>query len=464
MLASQGFVAETAPPTTPQRINEAIVTPAIPHSPQAEEGVLGALAIDPEQMLNVGYLKADDFYLSRNAIVYQAMADLWQRNQGYDLITLTEHLESAGRLDDIGGPSIIADMINFTPVSYGAAEYAAIVYDRRIRRQAINGATKAAQMAYALDTEHTAAEVVNEIVGLFSEIDATRNVSGGPKPMSAGVNALLDRLKQVERSGQVAGLQTGIKTLDRILGGFGDKKFYLLAGRPGMGKSALALQIAYNVARRGTRVLFFALEMSQDDIAARLTSLVSGIPYESFNRPTDGNLGKIIEAADYVATLPIIVDDTPALTVSQIRSRAQKIAISVPVGLVIIDHGGLARAEWVSSNKYAEQSQIADGFMALPKQLDCPVLALLQLSRQLESRNDKRPMMHDLRDSGKWEENADGIMFLYRDEVYNKDTEFRHLGEINTAKNRGGMLGQATVYVDVANNRFVDLETRTVTL
>lgn len=460
MLTSQGFTKTT----TPQQIKQAVVTPAIPHSLEAEEGLLGALAIDPEQMLNVGYLKPKDFYLSRNAIVYQAMSELWERNQGYDVITLTGHLDAAGRLDDIGGSGIIADMINFTPTSFGAAEYAAIVYDRSIRRQAINGATKAAQMAYALNTDHTAAEVVNEIVGLFSGIDATRNVSGGPQPMSAGVNALLDRLEQIEQSGKIAGLQTGIKTLDHILGGFGDKKFYLLAGRPGMGKSALALQIAYNVARQGISVLFFALEMSRADIAARLTSLVSGIYYESFNRPTNGNLGKIIEAADIVGRLPIIVDDTPALTVPQIRSRAQKIAISEAVGLIIIDHGGLVRAERVSSNKYAEQSQIADGFMALPKQLDCPVLALLQLSRQLENRADKRPMMHDLRDSGKWEENADGIMFLYRDEIYNKDTEFPHLGEINTAKNRGGKRGIATIYVDVATNRFVDLETRTVPL
>lgn len=457
MLTSQGFTKTV----TPKQIKEAIVTPAIPHSLEAEEGLLGALAIDPGQMINTGYLKADDFYLSRNAIVYQAMVELWERTQGYDLITLTENLESAGRLDDIGGSGIIADMINFTPTSFGATEYAAIVYDRSIRRQAINGATKAAQMAYALNTDHTAAEVVNEIVGLFSGIDATRNVSGGPQPMSAGVNALLDRLEQIEQSGKIAGLQTGIKTLDHILGGFGDKKFYLLAGRPGMGKSALALQIAYNIARQGISVLFFALEMSRADIAARLTSLVSGIPYESFNRPTNGNLGKIIEAADIVGRLPIIVDDTPALTVSQIRSRAQKIAISEAVELIIIDHGGLARAERASSNKYAEQSQIADGFMALPKQIDCPVLALLQLSRQLENRADKRPMMHDLRDSGKWEENADGIIFLYRDEVYNKGTEFPHLGEIDAAKNRGGKRGMATIYVDVATNRFADLETRT---
>lgn len=461
MLTSEGFKPQTEAPPEPKF--GAIVAPSIPHSLDAEEGLLGALAIDPEQMLNVGYLKPSDFYLSRNAIIYRAMAELWEKHQGYDVITLTNHLDAAGRLDDIGGAAIIADMINFTPTSLGASEYAAIVYDRSVRRQAINTATRAAQLAYNLDSGHTAAEVVNEVVDMFSGIDATRNVSGGPQPLKNGVNRFFDRLEKIEQTGQISGLQTGIKTLDHILGGFRSKKFYLLAGRPGMGKSALALQIACNVARCGIPVLFFALEMSREDIFDRLTSLVSGIPYESFNRPVnDEDRVEAIKAADFVGRLPIIIDDTPALTVSDIRSRAQKIMVTEPVGLIIADHGGIVKPEKVTGNKYADQSQIADSLMALPKQLDCPVLSLLQLSRQLESRADKRPMMHDLRDSGKWEENADGIMFLYRDEVYNSDTEFPHLGEINAAKNRGGKLGMATIYADVATNRFVDLETRTV--
>jgi replicative DNA helicase len=392
------------------------------------------------------------------------MKNLFQAHQGYDQITLTEYLEAAGHLEDIGGIEAILDMINATPTSYGAPEYAAIIYQHSISRQVIDRAMKATQAAYKLVAGRSGDDLVNEVVGSFAEIDATRNVSGGPQPMRQGVERLLDRLETIEQSGQVSGLQTGIKTLDHILGGFREKKFYLLAGRPGMGKSALAIQMAYNIAKRGIPVLFFALEMSQEDIAARLTSLVSGIPYESFNRPTNGNLHEIMKAAEVVSQLPIIIDDTPALTVSQIRSRAQKIALSEPVGLIVIDHGGIVRPERATGNKYADQSQIADGFMALPKQLDCPVLSLLQLSRQLENRADKRPMMHDLRDSGKWEEDADGIMFLYRDEVYDKDTEFPHLAEINTEKNRGGKRGVATVYADVTTNRFVDLETRTVIL
>jgi len=459
MLAPQGFV-DTAPTTT-----NVVATPGhiqlVPHSAEAEQALLGALVIDPAQMLEVGYLEKSDFYLTSNGYLYQAMVDLFQKNQGYDIITLAQHLQTAGHLADIGGEETILDYLNLTPTSLGAAEYAAIIYQYSISRQVIERAMKATQAAYKQVAGRSGDMLVNEVIGSFSEIDATRNVSGGPQPMTIGVSRFLDRIEEIEQSGQIAGLQTGIKTLDHILGGFMDKKFYLLAGRPGMGKSALALQIAYNVARRGIPVLFFALEMSQEDIAARLTSLVSKIPYESFNRPTNGNLSQIIEAADVVSRLPIIIDDTPALTVSQILSRAQKIALSEPIGLVIIDHGGIVRPERTTGNKYADQSQIADSFMALPKQLDCPVLALLQLSRQLESRQDKRPMMHDLRDSGKWEEDADGIMFLYRDEVYDPDTEYPHLGEINTAKNRGGKRGIATIYADVTTNRFVDLETRT---
>lgn len=459
MLTSKGFTETTTKIAPPD-------FQLIPHSIEAETALLGALVIDPAQMLDCGYLDKSDFYLLNNGFLYEAMNELFQQNQGYDIVTLAAHLEATGHLDDIGGEGAILDLINMTPVSYGAPEYAAIVYQHSVSRQVIDRAMKATQAAYKTVAGRSGDMLVNEVIGSFVEIDATRNVSGGPQPMSQGVERLLDRLQTIEQSGQVDGLQTGIKTLDHILGGFREKKFYLLAGRPGMGKSALAIQMAYNIAKRGIPVLFFALEMSQEDIAARLTSLVSGIPYESFNRPTNGNLHEIIKAADIVSRLPIIIDDTPALTVAQIRSRAQKITLSEPIGLIVADHGGIVKPERITGNTYADQSQIADGFMALPKQLDCPVLALLQLSRQLENRaaKAKRPMMHDLRDSGKWEENADGIMFLYRDEVYNSDTEFPNLGEINTAKNRGGKRGIATVFSQISINRFVDIETRTVAI
>lgn len=458
MLTAEGFQTEiaTLAATEPGQL--------IPHSIEAEQALLGALVIDPAQMLECGYLTRSDFYLTYNGHLYQAMAELFRRNQGYDIVTLTEYLDASNHLADIGGAGQLVDLINATPTSYGAPEYASIVYQHSISRQVIDRAMKATQEAYKPVAGRTGDMLINEVISSFGEIDATRNVSGGPQPMATGVSKFLDRIEKIEQTGQVSGLRTGIKTLDHILGGF-NKKFYLLAGRPGMGKSALALQIAYNIARRGMPVLFFALEMSQEDIFDRLTSLISGIPYESFNRPVnDRDRAKIIKAADLVGRLPIIIDDTPALTAANIRSRSQKIMVSEPVGLIITDHGGIVKPERITGNKYVDQSQIADSLMALPKQLGCPVLSLLQLSRSLESRTDKRPMMHDLRDSGKWEENADGIMFLYRDEVYDKDTEFPHLGEISTAKNRGGKLGVATIYTDVATNRFVDLETRTVAI
>jgi replicative DNA helicase len=458
MLTPQGFVDEATkinPPPSPDQL--------MPHNLEAEQALLGALIIDPAQMLQCGYLDKSDFYLTCNGHLYEAMKDLFESHQGYDLVTLIDHLAASGHLDDIGGPAYLSDMINYTPTSYGAPEYAAIVYQHSVSRQVINRAMMATQAAYKPVAGRNGDMLVNDVISSFSEIDATRNISGGPQPMSKGVNRFLDKLERVEQSGEVVGLQTGIKTLDHILGGFGDKKIYLLAGRPGMGKSALALQFAYNIAKRGTPVLFFALEMTQEDIAARLTSLVSGVPYAAFNRPINGDPDKIIEAADRVARLPIIIDDTPGLTVSNIRNRAQKIMLREPAGLIIIDHGGIVRPE-KRTNLYSDQSQIADSLMALPKQLDIPTLVLVQLSRQLESRDNKRPKMHDLRDSGKWEEDADGILFLYRDEAYDADTEFPHLGEINVSKNRGGALGIATVYADVKTNRFVDLETKVVVI
>lgn len=461
MLTAEGFQSQTD--VAPKPI-EAIVTPAIPHSLDAEEGLLGALAIDPDQMLNVGYLVPSDFYLTRNAAIYQAMAELWEKHQGYDVITLTSHLDAAGKLDDIGGGGLIADMINFTPTSLGAAEYAAIVYDRSVRRQTINGATRTAQLAYQLDNGRTALEVVNEAVDLFSGIDATRNVSNGPKSIAEGVSALLDRIERVEASGQVAGLPTGIKALDNILGGFQEKQFYLLAGRPGMGKSALAIQIAYNVTRRGVPVLYFALEMSDEKISGRLVSSLCGVPYDSFKRPglTEQQMLDILAASDEISRLPLKIDHTPFLTVSTMRSIAQKMMVSEPLGLIIIDHLGLVSSS--GKDEYHEVTKTSHELMALSKQVNTPVLALSQLSRGVESRVDKRPIMSDLRGSGHLEQDADNILFLYRDEVYNPDTEFPNLAEINAAKNRDGKTGTATVFALMPTNRFVDLETRTVPL
>jgi replicative DNA helicase len=467
MLSPQGFVKPTTTnvAATPRPEIEAIVTPAIPHSLDAEEGLLGALAIDPDQMINVGYLEPSDFYLTRNAIIYQAMVDLWERHQGWDYITLTGCLEEAGKLDYIGGAGIIADMMNFTPTSLGASKYAAIVYDRSGRRQVINEATKAAQLAYRLDTDYTLSDIVNETVSGFSQIDATRNVSNGPKSVAAGVSALLDRMERIEASGEVAGLQTGIKTLDSILGGFQEKQFYLLAGRPGMGKSALTIQIAYNVAKRGIPVLYFSLEMSDEKISGRLISSICGVPYDSFKRPgkTEQQILDILAASDEVAALPLVIDETPGLTVSAMRSIAQKLMISKPIGLVIVDHLGLLSSS--GKDEYHEVTKTSHGLMGLSKQLNVPVLALSQLSRGLENRGaDKRPIMSDLRGSGHLEQDADNILFLYRDEVYNPDTEFPNLAEINVAKNRDGKTGIASVFAIMATNRFVDVETRTVAI
>lgn len=462
MLTPQGFTETSASPT----IKEVIVTPAIPHSIDAEEGLLGALAIDPGQMLNVGYLKPADFYLTLNAAVYQAMAELWEKHQGYDLITLTEYLESAGCLDDIGGPGIIADMINFTPTSLGASEYAAIVYDRSIRRQVINGATKAVQLAYRLDSGHTAAEVVNETVGLFSGIDATRNVSNGPKSIAKGVAALLDNMAKIEETGCVAGLQTGIKALDYILGGFQKQQFYLLAGRPGMGKSAFALQVALNLATRGKSVLYFSLEMSSEKLSERLVSNISNVPYSTFKRPGIGDQQwlDIIAASETIHRLPIMIDATPNLSVSDMRSIAQNLMARQLVDIIIVDHLGLISS--TGKDEYHEVTKISHGLMAMSKQLNVPIVALSQLSRAPESRgkNNQRPIMSDLRGSGHLEQDADNVLFLYRDQVYNPDTEFPNLAEINVAKNRHGDTGVAKIFALMSTNRFVDIETRAMPL
>jgi replicative DNA helicase len=397
------------------------------------------------------------------------MLDLWEGHQTYDLITLTQRLDAAGQLENIGGTGAIADMINFTPTSFNAIHYADTVYQNSILRQTINGATKAAQLAYD-SGGRSGAEVVNEIVSMFSDIDDTRNISGGPQPMSVGANALLDRREAIQANGGILpGLMTGIKTIDNILDGIEKKRLYLLAGRPGMGKSALLLQWLYNMACAGRKSLLFSLEMEEVEITARLAAIHCGsmnyrIPYQDI-RAGRGDDTAIVQAIDFVSRLPIIVDPTPGLTVAEMRSRSLKMMIAKDIEVIAVDHGGMVSPAKRGKDSYYDISQVAGDMQKLPKQLELPVICLVQLNRDGKGRNDKRPVLTDLRDTGKWEENADGVLFIHRDQYHNPDTEYPNLGEVIVAKNRAGAgAGIATVYADVATNRFIDLETRNVAL
>jgi replicative DNA helicase len=286
--------------------------------------------------------------------------------------------------------------------------------------------------------------------------------------MKSGAIALLERREMImENGGMLPGVMTGIKTLDVILDGLEKKRLYLLAGRPGMGKSALALQFAYNMAMSGKGVLLFSLEMEEVEITARLASIrcsLNGpkVAYKDILAGRGDDLA-IVQATDCVSELPIFMDTTPGLTVAQIRNRTQKIKMTEEIDIVIVDHGGLVRPDKQTGSSYENTNQVAAALQNLPKQIGLPILSLVQLSRAAVTRSDKRPMLTDLRDTGKWEENADGVLFVYRDQYHNPDTQYPHLGEIIVAKNRAGAsAGTATVYADVATNRFVDLETRSV--
>jgi replicative DNA helicase len=455
MLSEKGFV-----PTKSKQKSVSQNPPLIPHDLVAEEALLGALLIDPYQMIEVGYLQSKDFFLLNHSHLYQVMADLFNEFGDYDYVTVIDRMEVSGWLAEFGGPGNIGDFMEVTPTSYGAPGYAEIVYRHSVARQVIDKATQAVQEAHQDEPGRTPDRLVTRSLKLLSEIDATRNISDGSQHISRAVGKFMDKLEDVQ-AGKVMGLKTGINDLDWLFGGFMNKKIYLLAGRPGMGKSGLALQFAHNLAIQNKRVLIFSLEMAAEDLVARLVSQRSQVPYEAFNSGKVDNWQPVIEAAAEVEKLPIIFDDTPAMTVSAMCSVAQKEMIRQPLDLIIIDHAGIVKSTVpVHRKRYEQQSQIADDIMALPKQLGCPVLALLQLSRAVENRANKRPMVADLRDSGKWDENADGIILLYRDEVYNPEAEFTNLAEINVGKNRGGKTGIISVFHDKRTSRFSDLEVR----
>jgi replicative DNA helicase len=454
MLSPQGFVTQKV---KDQKNDE---TQLLPHDLRTEEALLGSLLIDPAQFIEVGYLQPGDFFLLNHAHLYQVMHDLFNKNGDYDYITVIDRMTVLDYLDEFGGIGNIGELMNATPTSYGSPEYAKIIYDCSVRRQLIAKATGIVQTAHKKTADLEPGDLVSRSIESIADIDSTRNLTKGAKPISQAIQKLYDRFDIVMSGGPV-GLKTNIKAVDFMLGGLMEKKIYILAGRPGMGKSGLALQLAHNMANEGKHILYFSLEMAEEDIAARLVSQICRIPYEAFNTGKIDDWSSIINATEQVEKLPITIDDTPALTIAAMKAVAQKQIIKHPVDLVIIDHAGIAQSS-VKGKRYEQVSQIADDSMALPKQLGCPVLVLLQLSRSLESRQDKRPRMEDLRDTGKWEEDADSILFLYRDEVYNPDAEFNNLAEIIIGKNRGGKTGTAFVYHDKTTSRFTDLETRTV--
>ncbi len=420
-----------------------------PHSLEAEEAVLGSLLIDPDAIFDVAtFLRPEAFYSAQNQTIYDAILTLTDRREPLDLITLTEELRRREQLEKVGGEATIISLINAVPTAINAVSYGRVVEAASLRRKLIGAASTIANLAYE------EAEDINIVIdrseqALFSisEQRTTRDLV----PVKQIAREYLERIEKLhERGDDIIGVPTGFTDLDRLLGGLNKSDLVILAARPGMGKTALQTGIALTAATRyGKRVAMFNLEMSGEQLVQRMIATETRIDSQRLRR---GQLQEqewpiFMEAIGRLSETRIFIDDTPSITPNQLRTKCRRLYAEHGLDLIVIDYLQLMQSERANNNRVQEISEISRSLKGLARELDVPVLAAAQLSRAVEQRSEKRPLLSDLRDSGSIEQDADVVMFIYRDEYYNPDTTERpNIAEINIAKHRNGPIGNIDLY------------------
>lgn len=419
-----------------------------PHSLEAEEAVLGSILINPDAIFDVSnFLKPDAFYRLQNRWIYESILSLNERHEPVDYVTLVEELRRRDQLDDIGD-AYLAGLLNAVPTSINAEAYGRVVEDASLRRKLINAAGTIAKLAY------NEAEDVNVVLdrseqALFSisEQRTTRDLV----PVKQIAHAYLDRIEQLREHGdEFIGIPTGFVDLDRLLGGLNRSDLVIIAARPSMGKTALLNAIALTAARRyGKRIAMFNLEMSAEQLVQRMIAAETRIDSQRLRRGdlSDDEYAIFLEAIGRLSESRIFIDDTPSISPLQLRTKCRRLYAEHGLDMVMVDYLQLMQAERPSNNRVQEVGEISRDLKGLARELDVPVVALAQLSRAVEQRQNKRPILSDLRDSGSIEQDADVVMFIYRDEYYNQDTTDRpNIAEISVAKHRNGPTGTIDLF------------------
>lgn len=441
------------------------VPQAIPANVEAERALLGSILIDPDAIYKVSeFITPDSPYYGRHKVIYEAMLRLTERREPIDFVTLVDELERHDRLEEAGGPAYLSDILSTTPTALYANHYGRIVERKAGQRGWIGVAGKVAEIAYddSLSLEELddkASQVIFQMLG--------RRVRKTFTPIGSAMQAVVNRIEERSRQqGYITGVPTGFAMLDRMLGGLQKSDLLILAARPGLGKTAFALSIAqYAAKRHAIRTAFFSLEMSTDQLSERLLSMETGI---DAHRLRTGQIHEeewsiMLEAANVLASTSIFIDDTPAASVNDVRLKCRRMAAEEGLDLIIIDYmqlmtGGVAGNGTRSENRQQEISYISRSLKALAKELNVPIIALSQLSRAVENRADKRPMLSDLRESGQIEADADVILFIYREDYYIEDTDRQNIADILVAKHRHGATGTVSLYFREELTQFRDLE------
>ena len=415
----------------------------VPNSRQAEEAVIGAVLINPEAYYDVAqFLQADDFYIHRHRWIWDAFTRLHERRIPIDFLTVSEELEQMGQLAEVGGPAYLSGLINNVPTSLHAESYGRLVEETAIRRRMLTAANDIAKLAYREDsTVETALDEAERAMFGVSERRTTRDLQSIQKVLSD----YYDRIDQLaSRGDEIYGVPTGFTDLDRLLTGLQPSDLIIIAGRPGMGKTAFMLSAAKNAAQKFKKhVAIFSLEMSNEQLVQRLVSQETGIDSQ---RLRNGKLQEeewplFTHAIEVLSDMVMFLDDTPALTPLQLRTKCRRLHMEYKLDLVIVDYLQLMGSGMRSENRVQEVSYISRNMKVLARELNVPVIAAAQLSRAVEQRADKEPQLSDLRESGSLEQDADIVMFIHRPEMYEKDTLKQNLAQIKVAKHRNGPVG-----------------------
>ncbi len=431
-----------------------------PHSTEAEESVLGGVLLDNEAInAALERLRPEDFYRAPNRAIFSAMTALTDKREPVDIITLSQQLRSMSLLEESGGVENLSRLAASVPSAANVGYYAKVVKEMSLRRRVIHTASEIVNQAF--DNEGEVEEFLDGVEQRILKVSEYR-----VRPAFHKVGDIVpESIKLVEKlydqKSPVTGVSTGFKKLNDYTAGFQPSDLIILAARPAMGKTSLALTIAQWVGIHEQKgVAVFSLEMSKEQLVLRMLCSEARV---SNSKVRTGHLGErdfpaLVDAASKIAEAQIFIDDTPALTITEMRAKARRLHLESPLSLIVIDYLQLMRSPAYSHSREQEISDISRSLKALAKELNIPVVALSQLNRSVESRTDKRPVMSDLRESGAIEQDADIIMFIYRDEVYNEDTVDKGVAEVIIGKHRSGPTGTIRLAFSPEFTRFDNLD------
>lgn len=441
-------------------MEETLIKRIMPNSLEAEQSVIGSMIMDKDAIVSASEIVAkDDFYHQQYGILFESMVELHENGQPVDLVTLQNKLKEKDVPKEISSLEFVRDLVTSVPTSANVKYYANIVKENAMKRKLIRVTEEIENECYAgkESLEAIMDKTEHDVFALLSS-----RTSGEFVPIRQVVMNALEKIEKASKQkGTVTGVPTGFLDLDRQTAGMQPSDLILVAARPSMGKTAFVLNIAQHVAfREKMCVAIFSLEMSKEQLVNRMFSLESKVDAQELRTGnlSDADWEKLVEGAGIIGDSELIIDDTPGISISELRSKCRKYKLEHDLKMIIIDYLQLMSGSGKSESRQQEISDISRSLKALARELSVPVIALSQLSRAVEQRPDHRPMLSDLRESGAIEQDADVVMFIYRDDYYNKDTELKGISEIIVAKQRNGPVGTIQLAWLAKYTKFANLE------